>query len=82
MKPLSGWPVLTNANDGDYHSATFEPDSLEACAENRFCGPGHICCEGICTVFIFAEYFDVVFFGLRAFVESYDLFGMGLNFWK
>ena len=31
---------------------------------------------------IFVEYFDFVFFGLRAFVERYDLFGTGLKFWK
>ena len=29
---------------------------------------------------IFVEYFDVVFFCLRVFVERYDLFGTGLNF--
>ena len=31
---------------------------------------------------IFVEYFDVVFFGLRVFVERRDLFGTGLKFWK
>ena len=31
---------------------------------------------------IFVEYFDVVFFGLRAFVERYDLLGTGLKLWR
>ena len=30
----------------------------------------------------FVEYFDVVFVGLRALVERYDLFSTGLKIWK
>jgi hypothetical protein len=69
------------ANDGGYRS-TIEPDSLEACVGNRLCGPGRICCEGVCTVcHILLNSFDVVLLwlkGVRA-IEGYDL---NLNFWK
>lgn len=82
LEALIGVAVSTNANDGSGYRSTIEPDSSEACVENRLCGPGRICCEGVCTVCHFPEYFDVVFLGLRAFVERHDLFGTGLNFCK
>ena len=46
---LIGLAVSTNAND-DGHRSMIEPYSSEACVENRLCGPGHICCEGVCMV--------------------------------
>lgn len=57
----AGVAVSINVNDGSYRS-TKEPGSSEACFENRLCGPGHICCEAVCTVCHFAR-IDVVFFG-------------------
>lgn len=48
LEALIGVAVLTNDDDGGYGSIR-EPDSSEACVENRLCGPNHICCEGLCT---------------------------------
>ena len=46
---LIGLAVSTNAND-DGHRSIIEPDSSESCVGNKLCGPGHICCDGVCTV--------------------------------
>ena len=48
LEALIGVAVSTNDDDGGYRSVR-EPDSSEACVENRLCGPNHICCEGLCT---------------------------------
>lgn len=47
--------VSTNVNDG-----TIEPDSSEACVENRLCGPDIFVVKEFVRCVIFIEYFAVV----------------------
>lgn len=79
LKPLIGLAVSSiNANDSpSFCLSPIGPASSDEapCVGIRSCGPGCICCEGVCMVRRFAEYFDVVILWLKGVrtIEGYDL---------